>query len=232
MPRIIRTLERVFREEGKDIYVVRFKDEDEDGAAAEQAERDLIAWVEANLPGTPLETLGYSEKSGWISGVMGLRIDFSEEGLKKFCDRWENAEGKSLDERFQCFLLQYKTWLEESERYIPTRNQPEGPGVTLWVDTPLGFIFHQIAANEAKDFKGQMHPANWRDLFWHAQKLWPELEGVDTSELTYGNICQEKNGKWAVWYSDDLFKPFSKSRKADLRRFFCLPPKTPVRCSD
>ena len=231
MPRIIRTPEGVFREEGRDIYVVCFKDEDE--AAAEQAESDLTAWVEANIPGTPLEPLGYSEKSGWICGVMGLRIDFSEEGLKKFCDRWENAEGKSLDKRFQCFLLQYKTWLEKSERYIPIRDQPEGPGITLWVDTPLGFIYHQISAKEAKQLKSQKHPANWRDLFWHAQKLWPELEGVATDKLTYGNICQEEeNETWVVWYSDDSSKPFSKSRKADLRRFFGLPPKTPVWCSD
>ena len=231
MPQIIRTPEDVFREEGKDIYVVSFKDED--GAAAKQAERDLIAWLKANLPGTPVETLGFSEKSGWISGgVMGLRIDFSEEGLKRFCDRWENANGESLDKRFQCFLLQYKTWLEKSRRYMPTRDQPEGPALTLWVDTPLGFIYHQLSAKDTKKLKGKMHPASWRDLFWHAQKLWPELEGVDTDKLTHGNICQEEeNETWVVWYSDDAFRPFAKSRKVDLRRFFCLPPKTPVRCS-
>ncbi len=229
MPQIIRTPEDVFREEGKDVYVVCFKDEG--GAAARQTKRDVIAWVDANLPGTPVETLGYSEKSGWITGgVMGLRIDFSEVGLKKFCDRWENAKGESLDKRFQCFLLQYKTWLENSERYVPTRDRPDGPGLTLWIDTPLGFIYHQVSATDAKKLKGKMHPASWRDMFWHAQKLWPELEGVDTDKLTYGNICQEENGTWVVWYSDDAFRPFPNSRKADLRQFFCLPPKTPVRC--
>lgn len=230
MPQIIRTPEDVFREEGKDIYVLCFKDGN--GAPAKQAESDLIAWVEANLPGTRLEKLGYSEKSGWISGgVMGLRVDFSEEGLKSFCDRWENADGQSLDKRFQCFLLQYKTWLEKSGRYMPIRDQPEGPGLTMWIDTPLGFIYHQISATEAKILKGQMHPANWRDLFWQAQKLWPELEGVETHALTYGNICQEEeNGPWVVWYSDEPSNPFAKSRKEDLRRFFCLPPTTPFTC--
>ena len=232
MPQIIRTPEDVFRAEGKDIYVVCFKDEA--GGGAKQAEIDLIAWVEANLPGTPIERLGVSEKSGWISGgFMGLRIDFSEEGLKRFCDRWEDAEGNSLDKRLQCFLLPYKTWLEEQGRYIPTRDQPEGPGLTLWVDTPFGFLYHQIPAEDAEKLKRQCHPASPRDLFWHAQKLWPELDGVDIGELTYGNIYPEgKNGPWAVSYSDDPFKRFSKSRKIELLRFFRLPPKTPVSRSD
>ena len=119
-----------------------------------------------------------------------------------------------------------------SKLKVQRKELPEGLALTLWIDTPLGFIYHQLSAKDTKKLMGKMHPASWRDLFWHAQKLWPGLEGLDTDKLTYGNICQkEENGTWVVWYSDDAVWPFPKSRKEDLRRFFCLPPKTPVRCS-
>lgn len=38
-----------------------------------------------------------------LDSILGLQIDFSDQTLKRFCDHFENPDGKSKDSRFQLF---------------------------------------------------------------------------------------------------------------------------------
>lgn len=227
MPQLIRTPEEIFRAEAKDIYVIRFQDYENDKSIAS---KEIEAWISTNLPGTLVEPLAPSEYSGWIIGYFGdLRIDFSEDGLGKFCARWETPEGKSIDDSFQCYLMPYQAWFEKYGHYVPSKQPPTYIGVTAWIDTPIGFIYHQLNDEDTAKLKRNergWHPANPRDLWVNALRLWPELKDIELSKLAYGRIHRYiDNDLWVVSYSDNLFSKyeFTDERKAALREWFKLP---------
>jgi hypothetical protein len=219
MPQLIRTPEEIFREEAKDIYLIRFKGEKRKSAASKEIE----AWITTNLPGTLIEPLAPSEHSGWIEGYFGdLRIDFSEDGLKQFCDRWETPDGASIDARFQCYLMPYREWLEKHGHYMPSNLQPTYIGITVWIDTPIGIIYHQLDEESIENY----HPAKAPDLWMNAVRLWPELKDVNFDDLPYGNISRYSDmASWVVIYSDPIKNgnEFTKKQKAVLREWFNLP---------
>lgn len=74
----------------------------------------LIRWLRKHLPRCRIELLGPPESSGWMEGgIFGrISIAFDEEGLAQFCKRWENADGSSIDPRFQLYLFRYEDWLK------------------------------------------------------------------------------------------------------------------------
>lgn len=227
MPYLIKTPEQIFRETGKDLYLIRFC---EDKAAQAAASSEIQQWITANLPGTRVEPLAPSEYSGWISGYFGdLWVDFSTAGLAKWCARWETAEGKSVDERFQCFLMPYQVWYDKHGRFVPVREEPAGLGVTVWIDTPIGIIYHQLDSEHAGSDLGTTHPANARDLWMHAVRLWPELAQVALDKLDSGEIFRTAgtNGKWIATF--DAGFGFTRSneeienRKQAVRAWFKIP---------
>lgn len=227
MPYLIKTPEQIFRETGKDLYLIRFC---KDKAAQEAASRDIRQWIEANLPGTRVEPLAPSEYSGWIAGYFGdLWVDFSQEGLAKFCARWETADGTSLDKRFQCYLMPYQSWYDKHGRFVPVREEPAGMGVTVWIDTPIGIIYHQIDPGPADYGAGITHPANARDLWMHAVHLWPELAQVELDKLDTGEIFRTAghNGTWIATFNAGL--DFARAnqdiedRKKAVRSWFRIP---------
>ncbi len=236
MPQLIRTPEQIFREEGKDIYLIRFTtpgdEADTFGSASEDSpgREEILAWLKENTPGAHVEPLAPSEKSGFICGYFGdLRVEFSESDLAVFCARWEDAEGGSLDPRFQCFLWPYSYWFEKAKKYIPTKRRPVKPGLAKWLSTPTGFIYHQFSLKDAAKKKLVLgHPATVEDLWFQAQQLWPELASLNLSELTYGDIRQNSNGRWRVFYSDDFQNKFSRKRQKALLEWFKLPADTKV----
>ena len=98
MPQLIRTPEQIFREEEKNIYMIRFTTAgDEEDIFSSTSESfpgrdEILAWLKENTPGAHVEPLAPSEKSGYLCGYFGdLRIDFSESELATFCARWEDA---------------------------------------------------------------------------------------------------------------------------------------------
>jgi hypothetical protein len=235
MPQLIRTPEQIFREEGKDIYQIRFTSAGDEEDFFESASKDspgreeILDWLKANIPGTHVEPLAPSEESGYICGYFGdLRVDFSESELAVFCARWEDADGGSLDPRFQCFLWPYSYWLEKVKKYVPTQRRPVKPGLAKWLSTPTGFVYHQISLKNAAKKHLKVPPGNAQDLLFHAKRLWPELAPLNPSELTYGDICQDPDGKWQVFYSDDIRNRFSAERKKALLEWFKLPADTEV----
>jgi len=120
MVMLIRTPEDIFRAEGKDVYYLHFY-EWEDCSKTEQIRSEMQDWFAQHLPDTRTELMGPSEHSHFVmGGPVGLRIDFSEQGLKAFCARWEDPEtGKSLDPRFQCFLKSYANWFAKHGHFCP-----------------------------------------------------------------------------------------------------------------
>ena len=87
MPTLVRTPEDIFCAEKKDIYAIHNMEE---GGARDAPGLAIVAlWIKDNLPGTKTELLAPSEYSGFISGGIdgSFRVDFTPDGLQKFCDR-------------------------------------------------------------------------------------------------------------------------------------------------
>lgn len=199
---LIRTPEDIFRAEKKDLYVVYATKEKGGNAGLEMIRR----WVQHRLPGTKMEKMAPSEHSGFLSGgPVGLRIDFTEEGLREFSAEWEDESGASKDSRFQCYLYPYETWYQGHGRYVPTLDKPSRPGKAVWWYTPEGFVYHQLARDEEQlpdeDRQGShYHPASPSDIWMHAVELWPEkFGGLDKDTLTYGRIFwSDHDHNWCV----------------------------------
>lgn len=230
MPQLIRTPEQIFREEGKDIYLIRFRNRK---GLNSPVGKEIQKWLHTNLPQVRIELLAPSEDSGCISGYFGdLRVDFSEADLTTFCARWETPEGKSVDRRFQCYLMPYQTWFEKHGHFVPTNERPTGLGLTLWWDTPIGIIHHQVSMEEAVTRNLRSHPGKPADLWMHAIRLWPELASVDATVQTYGWVEPTEpdeggNVRWILLI--DNFPGYPKDRKEVLREWFGLPEETLIR---
>lgn len=227
MPMLIRTPEEIFRAEGKDIYFLHFH-EWQDIAKTEQVRQEMQDWIAQHLPGTHTEQMAPSENSGYLmGGPVGLRIDFSGQGLAAFCARWEEpATGKSIDPRFQCFVMPYAKWFAKHGHFVPSLSKPEHVGPAVWIDTPLGLLAHVLSPQEAE--QTSEHPAHYLDLWMHAVKLWPALEALDANELIHGRVLirpDEPSG-WGVMYSDVYSISFNAVRKAEVLAWLGLPANT------
>ncbi|PVE40987.1 hypothetical protein [Limnohabitans planktonicus] len=227
MTMLIRSPEDIFRAEGKDVYFLHFHGWQEVDKA-EQTRQEMQDWFAQNLPCTRTELIAPSEASGFVmGGPVGLRIDFSEQGLAAFCERWEEpATGKSLDPRFQCFLMPYANWFAKHGHFVPTLNKPEHVGPAVWIDTPLGLLTHVLSPQVAK--QTPEHPAHYLDLWMHAVKLWPALQALDADALTYGRVLSspEEPSGWWVMYSDVYSTSFDAVRKAEVLAWLGLPADT------
>lgn len=229
MPMLVRTPEDIFREEKKDIYLIRNLEHKRKYHFPNQAPgmKMIQQWIEENLPGTRIELLGPSEHSGIICGGIDgtIRVDFSAEGLQKFCVRWE-VNDQSVDPRFQCHILPYQRWFDKHGRFVPTREQPDSIGLCSWVHTPLGFLVHQIDLAEAQALNLQHHPAHTRDLWMHAKELWPELAVLDLYQISYGYTLLDEN--WAVcgvahWRPFKQLNGYTPPSDQEIRTWLRLP---------
>lgn len=234
MPQLIKSPEDIFRETAKDVYLIRFRERREE----KEAHKDITEWVNTHLPGTRVERLGPSEYSGYLSYLGDIWIDFSAEGLAKFCEHWETAEGKSIDERFQCHVMPYQEWYDQHGRFVPTREKPAGMGVTTWIHTPIGFIHHQFDKEEAPHSVWRYPPANHREIWMHAVRLWPELAEVELDKLAYGVIFQSPpDNKWVVtlnasaWRSSRPEEEMENMKRA-LRAWFHIPDEIEIADAD
>lgn len=222
MPLIIRTPEQIFREEGKDVYFVRFFDLGGDRDLLDsvnqksQASEDFCRWMKKHLPHVRVERLAPSEKSGWLEGYFGdIRVDFSDEDLVTFCAHWEDEHGESKDARLRCFVMQYQTWFVQHGNCIPTRERPTKISTTVWWETPIGFIYYQT--DKAKPIASHL------DIWMHAIKLWPELALLESRKLTHGLIFKSQDDKWEVVITDSPFSKDRFSRDEELLEWFNLP---------
>ena len=238
MPMLVRTPEEIFRAEKKDLCILisqEGSDQERFSGRAKTPEglRMIQAWIKDQLPDVKQELLAPSEYSGMICGGIGdqVRVDFSPEQLKTFCDRWE-VNDTSTDSRFQCFIAPYKKWHEEHGRFVPTQDQPTVVGVTVWWYTPIGFIHHQLSAEHLDENAWNPHPANHHDIWAHAVHLWPTLAELDTDDLCYGGIQQNRESMtWTAIYTPPLWKGKPKTfqpSEPQIRDWFHLPEDTEV----
>lgn len=111
----IRTPEDVFRSENCDVYILDFREQDPHKKKKTWAE--IEKWLRQNLPESAIEILGPSENSNYIEGgPLTMRVCFTQSDLRTFCRRWEDAEGRSVDPRFQCILLSYEEWKQKHRK--------------------------------------------------------------------------------------------------------------------
>jgi len=192
MPHIIRTPEDIFRAEKRDIYALHWLDNGDDiewirSSVFENIWAEMAQWFAQHMPDSPTEFMACSEHSGIIAGgPISLRIAFTDTDLQRFCQIWETPDGKSLDPRFQCYQHSYQAWWNKHGRYQPTLAQPQGPGVSVWIATPIGILCHVLT-----DPTLTRHPATARDLWVHAQEQWPELASLNLEDLRYGRVIRK-----------------------------------------
>ena len=117
-------------------------------------------------------------------------------------------------------MIPYKTWFEKHGYFVPTLDRPVGLGPTVWWDTPIGFVYHQIAADELTE---STHPGHAEDIWMHAVRLWPELASLEADNLTHGSIFKDSDGNWVAMFSDRPWAGSEFSRQGELRQWFHLP---------
>ena len=215
MPQFIRTPEDIFRAERRDVYALHFCETT--SKAIQKTWQEMKAWFERHMPDSPTEMMGPSEHSGWIEGgPSALRIAFTQADLQRFCDEWEYPDGSSKDPRFQCCLHPYQTWWDERGHYMPTLQRPASPGVSVWIESPLGMLCHVLT-----DDKATSHPASARDLWANACQQWPELQKVELHDIAHGQVLHLKDRRhWLMLWNDSFANMMSHQRKteADWRR--------------
>jgi len=127
MPNLIRNIDQYFREEQRDIYYIVFGDmyaHDwlSNSTPNPPGREELLAWFAEHLPACKIEPIyPFTYRSGILCAPYpgSFTVDFDEESLQTFCARWENAEGKSLDSRFQCYWNPLSHYLEQNGGQYP-----------------------------------------------------------------------------------------------------------------
>jgi hypothetical protein len=227
----MRTPEEIFRTEQKDLYVICFKERE-----FEKDQKEVMQWLDAHVPDSPYEFLAPSEALNYLCGYFGdLRIVFTEADLLTYCEHWETPEGKCKDPRFQCFIKPYQKWFDEISQYAPQRAKPQGIGLAIWWNTPMGFIYHQINQELANERKLIRHPLQPHDLWFLAVRAWPELASLNPDELIYGdNSFNAKNVPFIFYFEGK--RPaevdFPIERQKALLAWFNLPPASKVALSE
>lgn len=82
----------------------------------------IVVLIEENLPDTKVGPIfAYDSDSGFITMPYdgSIFLEFAPEDQKKFESRWEAPDGKSLDERWQCYLYPLELYKEKHGGRIP-----------------------------------------------------------------------------------------------------------------
>lgn len=115
MPMLLSTPKRWFRTRQCDFYEFRPAHGPDDRSVDLPAE--LTDWLAASFPDRELQPLGPSEHSGWISGGPSMKVlALNTEEVQRYSQRWEDANGTSLDPRWQCFQWPYQMWRDRCAR--------------------------------------------------------------------------------------------------------------------
>ena len=149
MPDIVRCFDDYFAEKKRDLYFITFgksfqlslrplgkyiNHEELDNIDSDPPGREeIIAWLAEHLPNTEVAPLF---PISWDSGIICLpydgtiSVDFDDESLAIFIERWEDNSGKSLDPRMQCRLIRLATYLDLHDGVYPTPPDFEN----MWLD--------------------------------------------------------------------------------------------------
>jgi hypothetical protein len=181
---LVSTPERWFRTRLSDFYQIHLTEGQKDLPA------ELIAWIGENLQDPKIEILGPSERSGWITG--GPRIAtlaMSDTEVLKFSQCWEDATGKSLDPRWQCYQGRYADWLEQFDRIAVYKGAPPKGTQYRWLLCDAGLYWfqghYQDADTRYPDLPGEPCIDDW----WWACKKFPEIKAATVAPFMMGYDC-------------------------------------------
>jgi hypothetical protein len=210
---IVSTPEEWFRSKGTDFFELR---PTEDGA---QLPQELLDWVAAALPGRSVQRLGPSEYSGYISGGPSMEVlELNAQELAAFCARWEDADAKCIDPRWQCYQWPRQDWLDKLARVEVFEGLPPPGTVCRWFLCDVGACWFRGSyfGKGRKNFEGE--PG--RDDWWLVRQRLPHLKiaegeffamgfnaiGHDEKRIVVYELYQERDGD--VGYAG--FERFSK----------------------
>lgn len=79
-------------------------------------EREMIwNWFEENLPSTTIFPVAEYFQPGLLSATYSgsIGIEFDDGSLAKFVERWEDGNDKSIDPRFQCYVMSLEQYIKQ-----------------------------------------------------------------------------------------------------------------------
>ena len=229
MPRLVRTLEQILREERKDVYFVQFSDTeqlsladgaDSSGSSGIDARKTLKAWLKENLPDTRTEILCPDGSFGVDPETADIRIDFDAAGLAKFCAEWEEPDGTSRNPHFQCFIRSFDDWRSGIAACLPTFERPEGILAGWFWDTPRGLLHHAAPAIDDSYKDSLVFDFVKPDNVWFmAGELVPEWRDVKTEDFVGGRIHYDlEKRQWHVEIGFISVKHFDHYERNELYR--------------
>ncbi len=178
MPSLISQPEALFREHGKDLQVIGYREtETLKGKKAEAAYRkaqvSLKMWFKINLPETKLSIVGPSEYSGWIIGGPCYYIaDLTSEALAAFNKAWGS------DSQWYVYDWPVAEWRKRVESAALLASPIDRPRMLNWWEMPSGFIFLSGCCD------GRL--LSRRDAWWRLQQLLPEYAGLELDTFLHG----------------------------------------------
>lgn len=129
MPMLIWTISDYFFHKKRDLYFIQFNDLSEEERENDEniiAKQELLSWFEQYLPEVEIKPIfPFTVESGILSGRYdgSISIDFDDESLSVFCEKWEDKSGKSLDSRFQCYYIPLEEYKSHYQGEIPDPNK-------------------------------------------------------------------------------------------------------------
>lgn len=191
----VRIPEDIFREERRDVYALDFS---KSKAGPVHSMRQMEIWLAKNLPASTVEMLAPSEHSEWIfleGRPTSLSVHFSDGDLFKFFRKWLTPSGQSKDLRFQCIFYSYQNWWVHHGHFMPTLERPKKAGVSVWVESPIGILSHNIV-----DARLTRHPSTPKNIWLNACERWPQLKKIKLEQLSHGAVDQSPriHGGWSL----------------------------------
>lgn len=210
MPQLISTPEEWFRNQMRDLYLIRPAQERKYSKKKYMGEqKKLHTWLAAHLPNIPTSIIGSSEYSGWITGGPSyLAADFDSAGLATFTAAW--GEGT---------FWRIETWFfAEWRKRVESVNLLSSPSCEVkrvrWWDTPLGILLLNATTEgrylDGGDESGEI-TLSLGDGWWRLQQLFPEFSEYKAYKFPSGVFyrreqCAEKSYLILDWVHDDEWK--------------------------
>ncbi|MDT8990706.1 hypothetical protein RQP54_07480 [Curvibacter sp. APW13] len=159
---------------------------------------ELTDWLATNFPDRELHTLGPSEHSGWISGGPCMKVlALTTEEVQRFSQRWEDANGKSIDDRWQCYQWPYQMWRDKCDRIEVTQGRPPNGTQYRWLLCSKGLYWLRGRYSDAThnpEFPGRACFDDW----WVVCQRFPEVMEATKTLFMMGNDYVAHDGTRTV----------------------------------
>lgn len=234
MPQLINTPEDWFRNQMRDLYLIRLAQEEKYSKKKYIAEqKKLHTWFAEHLPHIHLSIVGPSEYSGWIEGgPRYLAADFDLTGLATFTAAW----GEETFWRIEKWS--FADWCKRVEAVGLLASPVGSLQKVRWWDTPRGILM--LNANTKGNFLGGLSSEtilSLQDGWWRLQQLFPEFSEHKADAFPCGFYWPAENTARSSlmiieyvfcggWDSDNYAKDVQKIRR--LKNTIGIPDNMPL----